>query len=375
MGDVSRRRVLSGALLGGLSAAGARLGLGQEARISKSAGQTEPGFAVQPSKAMVAQPRLTGIRRVILDVDPGNDDALAILLCLSAPNLQVEAITVCPGNMGPRYEQQVKNALYVVNVAGKSGQVPVHAGMTHPLLNLPYPVATFIHGKYGLGSVEVTEVKQRIESEHAVDTMRRLVKAHPGEVTILACGGLTNIAMAMLRDPEMTRALKGIVFVGGRYATPGMPPSYNVLCDPEAAHVVFTSGVPLVLVGADVVNRDSIMQDADFDHAAAFHTRRSRFFLDSNTLRRTFEKTHRGTTGATNPDPITVATAIDPAIGLGYVPVFMQVELQAGITRGMLVYGNDIYTGNPTPAANVDLCVSASGERFRELVFGVLRQG
>jgi inosine-uridine nucleoside N-ribohydrolase len=368
MSPITRRDVLGGALASGLAA------VVPGAASSQQASPQEPAFAVQPSRTEISQPRLTGIRRVIVDTDPGNDDALAILLCLASPNLQVEAFTVCPGNMGPRYEQQLKNALYILDVAGKSGKYPVHAGMDRPLLNLPYPVATFIHGKYGLGSVEVTDVQQKVEDEHAVDAMRRIVKQSPGEITILALGGLTNVAMAMLRDAQMTKALKGIVFVGGHYSSPGMAPSYNVLVDPEAAHIVFTSGVPLTLVGADVSSHDSIMQDADFDHVARFKNRKSEFFIQSNTLRRTFEKSHRGTTGSTNPDPITVSLAINPAIGLHYVPLFMQVERQGALTRGQLVYGNDIYTGNPTPPPNVDICVQASSALFKQLVFDTLSQ-
>jgi inosine-uridine nucleoside N-ribohydrolase len=309
---------------------------------------------------------------VIIDTDPGNDDALALIMGLRSPALRVEAVTVCPGNLGPHYEQQVKNALFLVDLAGKSGKVPVYAGMSHPILNKPYPIATFIHGKYGLGSVDVPAVRQSVEREHAVDAMRRIVLQFPGEITIVALGGLTNIAMAMLRDPAFTKALKGILFVGGRYATPGLPPSYNVLVDPEAAHVVFTSGVPITLVGADVVNRDSVLHDEEFDHIAAFNTPLSRFFIQSNDLRRTFEKTHRGTTGSTNPDPIAIATAINPSVAIKYQPIFMQVELEGELTRGLLVYGNDIYTGNPTPAPNADICIQASPEVFRQMVYETL---
>jgi purine nucleosidase len=366
MSHITRREIIGGAVATGLAAALPPAASGQQASAPGT------GFAVQPSRAEVSKPRLTGIRRVIIDTDPGNDDALAILLCVAAPSLQIEAFTVCPGNMGPRYDQQIRNALYVLEVAGKSGQYPVHAGMAHPLLGIPYPVATFIHGKYGLGSVEVTEVKQKVESEHAVDAICRIVKKSPGEITILALGGLTNIAMAMLRDPEIIRALKGIVFVGGHYASPGMAPSYNVLVDPEAAHIVFTSGVPLTLCGADVSTRDSIMVDADFDRVATFKNRQGQFFIESNTLRRTFEKSHRGTTGSTNPDPITVALAINPATGLHYVPVFMQVEREGTFTRGQLVYGDDIYSGKPTPPSNVDICIQASSTLFKQLVFDTL---
>jgi len=358
MSNITRRQVIGGAVVTGLAA------------ISSALSSAE--LAAAQSPAPESQLRLSGIRRVIIDTDPGNDDALALIMGLRSPSLDLEAITVCPGNLGPNYEQQVKNALFLVDLAGRSGKVPVYAGMPHPILNKPYPVATFIHGKYGLGNFEVPSVKQPAEREHAVDAMRRIILQSPGEITIIALGGFTNIAMAMLRDPAFTRALKGILFVGGRYASPGLPPSYNVLVDPEAAHVVFTSGVPITLVGADVISRDSILHDEDFDHIAAFNTRLSRFFIQSNDLRRTFEKAHRGTTGSTNPDPIAIATAINPSLALRYEPVFMQVELQGELTRGLLVYGNDIYAGHPTPPPNADICVQASPEVFRQMVFSTL---
>jgi len=369
MPNITRRQAIGGALLTGLSTLATGPALAQEA-----AAPAAPGFQKPVPTSM--QPRVHGIRRVILDTDPGNDDALALILALRAQSLQVDAVTVCPGNLGPNYEQQVRNALYLVDLASRSSgsaKVPVFAGMTHPLLNKPYPVATFIHGKYGFGNFETPAVALRPQAEHAVDAMLRMAKASPGEITLLALGGLTNIAMAILRDPAFASSLHGIVFVGGRYASPGLPPSYNVLVDPEAAHIVFTSGAPITLVGADVIGRDSILLDADFDHIASFNTKLSRFFIQSNDLRRSFEKTHRGTTGSTNPDPMAVATAINPSLASLYQPIFVQVELEGELTRGLLVYGNDIYSGRATPPPNADICLQASPTIFKEMVFSTLQ--
>lgn len=358
MSDLSRRQLLGGAALTSLAALLPQTAFAQ-------------GTVAAPA---VVKPRVSGISRVIVDTDPGNDDALALLLALDAPNLHVEAITVCPGNLGPNYAQQVRNALYIVEIAGKAGRVSVHAGMSRPLLNRPYPVASFIHGKYGLGDVEVPVVKQQIDPEHAVDTMRRIVNANPGEITIFALGGLTNVAMAILRDPAVAKNLKGILFIGGRYAVPPLVPGYNVLVDPEAADIVFKSGVPMILVGSDVIGRDSIMHDADFDRVAGFDTPRSRFFIASNNLRRQFEKANRGTTGSTNPDPLGVAIAIDPSIAERWVSLYLHVELGGELTRGMLIYGDNIYTQAPMPPANVDLCIQANNEKFKRLVFATLRR-
>jgi purine nucleosidase len=360
----TRRQALGGLVASGLLLArkGAAVELGQQAPV-----------IIPPNGIAESQPRLQGIHRVILDTDPGNDDALAILMAVAAPQLIVEAVTVCPGNMGTEgYEQQLRNALFVVDVAGKSGKISVYRGMSKPLLNRPYPVASFIHGKYGLGDVDVPQVKQKPEAEHAVDMMIRTVSASPGEITILALGGLTNIAMAMLRDPEFARKLKGIVFVGGRYATPGMPPSYNVLVDPEAAHIVFSSGAAITLNSADISNRDSVLVAADFDHAATFGTKWSRFFIESNNLRRTYEMKNRGATGSVNADPMATALAIDPSIGQKFMRVNIRVELQGEYTRGMLVYGDDIYAGHPVPPGNVDVCIAADAAKFKALVFKTL---
>ena len=351
-------------------AIGAALATGLGLALPRLAGADAPAREAAPALPLSAAP--PGARRVIVDTDPGNDDALAILLALDAPSLHVEAITVCPGNLGPDYDQQVRNALYVVDVAGRSGQVPVHAGMARPILNRPYPIATFIHGRFGLGRVAVPAVPQSVASEHAVDVIRRIVNGSPGEVTIAALGGLTNIAMAILRDPAVARNVKEIVFVGGKYQGPGVVPSYNVLVDPEAAHVVLTSGAPVTMVGNDVIRRDSIMTDADFAHAASFNTRRSRFFIESNDLRRTFEKGHRGTTGSTNPDPLAMATLIEPGLASAYMPLYMHVELEGTSTRGLLVYGDNLYTQAPTPPPNVRICLQCDGDRFRAMVFRTL---
>ena len=363
MSEMTRRQVLGGALAGGLAMLAPK-GFGQTPAI------------VPPNGIAETEPRLKGVRRVIIDTDPGNDDALALLMCMAAPQLVIDAVTVCPGNMGVEgYDQQVRNALYVVDLAGKSGKVPVYRAMARPLLNRPYPVATFIHGKYGLGDVAVPEVKQTVEAENGVDAMLRLVNAAPGEITILALGGLTNVAMAMLRDPGFAQKLKGIIFVGGRYAAPGMPASYNVGVDPEAAHVVFTSGATITLNTADVSNRDSILVAADYDHAATFNNKLSRFFIESNHLRREYEMKYRGATGSVNADPLAVSLAIDPTIGLKYERVFVRVELDGEFTRGMLVYGDDIYSGHPVPPGNVDMCVQADAAKFKALVFSTLMRG
>jgi inosine-uridine nucleoside N-ribohydrolase len=373
MSEISRRQMIRGSFLGAAATAVERLAYAQQPAPEVTRAGAPGSAIIPPNGVPVEKPRLTGIRRVIVDTDPGNDDALAILMALSIPTLHVEAVTVCPGNMGiDGYEQQVRNALFIVDFAGS--RVPVFRGMARPILGRPYPVASFIHGKFGLGEVEVSAVTQQVQEEHAVDAMRRIVNASPGEVTVLALGGLTNVAMAILRDEMFVRHVRGVLFVGGKYEGPGFAPSYNALVDPEATDVVVRSGVPLLMMG-DVSRRDSILVASDYDQASALRTRRSEFFIKSNALRRTYEMQYRGATGSVNGDPMAVALAADAALGQRYMSVAMKVELEGRYTRGQLVYGDDIYAGRPIPPGNVDLCVAADHERFRQLVFETLRIG
>ena len=375
MSGFSRRQMMRGALLGVAAVGIRRLAEAQQPVPEVTRAGALDSAIIPPSGVLVEKPRLRDVRRVIVDTDPGNDDALAILMALSTPALQVEAVTVCPGNMGLEgYDQQVRNALYMVDLAGATGRVPVYRGMARPVLGRPYPVASFIHGRYGLGEVEVTTAKQEVEREHAVDAMRRIVNQSPGEVTILALGGLTNVAMAILRDDAFVRNLRGVIFVGGKYQGPGFEPGYNVLVDPEAADIVVRSGVPILMIG-DAARRDSVLVAEDYDHAAAFRTRRSEFFIRSNALRRAYEMKYRGAAGSINGDPMAVALAADGTLGQRYMSVAMKVELEGAYTRGLLVYGEDIYSGHPVPPGNVDICVAADHERFRQMVFRTLQIG
>jgi purine nucleosidase len=328
--------------------------------LAQRAAAAEPGVSESPL------PRLLDNHRVIVDTDPGNDDAIAIMMALSAPNLKVEAITVTPGNL--EYDQEVRNALYVVDVCGFANKIAVHRGMAKPLLGLTYPSANFIHGKYGLGAVEVPVVRQQPDPEHAVQAIIRIVRKYPGEVVILALGGLSNVAMALLLDPGIAKLIKGIQWVANAgNAVPG----FNALADPEAAHVVFTSGAAIAIgLGGPL---DTILTPADFETIRAFDTPRSRFFMQSNELRLTFEMKARNAPGSVNGDPMATALIIDPSVGLEYKAIYARVELEGRYTRGDVLFGENRYNMQPTPPANVNLCTRTSNEKFKAILFRTLR--
>ncbi|WP_337187185.1 nucleoside hydrolase [Phenylobacterium sp.] len=326
---------------------------------------TGPVLAAEPGVSDTPLPRLLNNRRVIVDTDPGNDDAIGLLMALDAPNLSVEAVTVCPGNI--RYDQQLRNALYVVEFSGKGGRIPVHAGLGRPLLDRPYPTATFIHGPDGLGRFRTPEPRGRVDPEPAADAIRRIVRRHPGEVVILALGALTNVAQALLADPGLAPLIKGVQFVGNAgNAVPG----FNALADPEAVDVVLRSGVILTMglggPGATILTR------GDFDRIAALDTPRSRFFIETNELRLTFETTARNAPGSVNGDPMAVALIIDPSIGEAYRAVHAKVELNGQFTRGAILYGDNRYNMAPTPPPNANICVQASNAGFKRVLFAML---
>ncbi|MDX0315731.1 hypothetical protein GOC54_32865 [Sinorhizobium meliloti] len=353
----TRRQLLVAALLGGIGV------LSPIAARSQTIPNSSDGAADKV-------PWLDGNHRVIIDTDPGSDDALAMLMVLGAPNLKTEAVTVCAGNV--QYDQEVKNAFYILQLAGKTN-IPVHRGLTRPLLNLPYPSAGFIHGAQGLDSAVVPAPTRLPDPEHAALAISRIVKQYPGEVVLLALGGLSNIATALLLDPTIAQNAKGIIIVGGRYSAVGTKFSYNVLVDPEATHIVLTSGIPIAMCGG--LGQYSLLTKADFDHIATFETTKSKFFLEANQLRYKVDMEKRGKKGATFGDPLAVAIAIDPKVGVRFSQVYMSVVLSGEETRGLLIFGGkNEYTGEPTPPPNVSLCIEASGDDFKRIVFDTLRQ-
>jgi purine nucleosidase len=193
--------------------------------------------------------------RIIIDCDPGQDDAIAILLALASPDeIETLALTAVAGNVPLALTQ--RNARQLVELAGNA-TVPVHAGCTRPLSRV-LETAEYVHGETGLNGVSLPEPAQPLAPAHAVDAIVDLVMQAPeGSVTLCALGPLTNVAMAMLKEPGLAQHLKEIVLMGGAIGLGNVTPAaeFNIYVDPEAASVVFGSGVPLTMVGLDVTHQ------------------------------------------------------------------------------------------------------------------------
>ena len=192
-------------------------------------------------------------RRVIIDTDPGTDDAMAILLALNSPELKMEALTVVPGNVeGP---QGLENALKLVSLAGRC-DVAVAAGAKHPL-NQKLITAQFWHGRNGLGDIELPASKCKADPRFGPDLIIEMVHKYPHEITLIPIGPLTNIALALSKDPSIVALVKNIVIMGGSIGGGNVDGAAeaNIYNDPEAAQIVFNAGWMITMVGSDVGER------------------------------------------------------------------------------------------------------------------------
>ncbi|MBI3329855.1 MAG: nucleoside hydrolase [Nitrospinae bacterium] len=200
------------------------------------------------------------MKRVIVDTDPGIDDAAALLLALASPELSVEAVTTVYGN--GTLEECTRNALRILETAGR-GDIPVYQGVGKPLLGEPR-FAHHIHGSDALGGVGVPAPVGAPQAKHAVRELVDRVLASPGEVTLIALGPLTNVALALSIAPRMGTALAELVLMGGAVLTHGNATevaSANLYNDPESAALVYQSGVPLVQVGMDVCQKTTVLEE------------------------------------------------------------------------------------------------------------------
>ncbi|CAF3862908.1 unnamed protein product [Rotaria sordida] len=326
--------------------------------------------AVAETSAAVASSNTR--QKIIIDTDTATDDALAILLALFAPNIKVEAITITVGNVD--FEQQAKNALYTLEIAGKgNGEIPVYRGCSRPLMRQTHGTATYIHGNDGMSDSFFPDPKQKPEAEHAVDAIIRLVEKYPGEITLVAIGPLTNIALTLLRKPSIASQINSIYFMGGCYKFYGnVTPvaTYNPWVDPEAARIVFQSGIPITTAGFDISCYSSIFTDADYEEVQKLGTKLADFFLKINRIRRVFCKERQKMNGSNHPDALTMAILIDPSIGQQMLSRYVEVEIQGELTRGVLVIDE---LGVMRKAPNATICAQADEKLFKEMVFNTLK--
>ncbi|MGC1167615.1 MAG: nucleoside hydrolase, partial [Candidatus Acidiferrales bacterium] len=345
----TRRKFLSNST--GLAIAGAIGGLATQ--LPASAHESAPGETNHPAArndAKAPSARVTSNaaaspastraaasakpRRIILDTDPGIDDMMAIFLALRSPELKVEAITPVCGNVP--LEFTLPNALRLVEIAGRP-DVPVAAGASHPLLRR-LVTAGHVHGANGLAGVDFPEPKIKPVRETAPEIIRRIVRENPGEITIVAVGPLTNVALALRSDPELAAMIPQVAIMGGSLSGGNMTPAaeFNLYVDPEAARIVFDAEIPLTMVGLDVTRKCQLTEPQIQQLEAAQNPVSQ---TAGKVMRATYERMRKGgeVTAITMHDPLTIASLIDPdVITLKdyYVEVETEGEWTAGQTLG-----------------------------------------
>ena len=274
------------------------------------------------------------MRSFLIDTDTASDDAVAIMMALSAPDVRVLALTTVAGNVG--LEQATRNALLTADICGSD--VPVFAGAAGPLIRA-HEHAHWFHGADGLGDHGYPAPKRAPEGEHAVEMILRLADAEPG-LTLVTLGPLTNIALALAQDPSLAGRIGRCVVMGGAPCCEGnVTPTaeYNIWVDPEAARAVFRSKLPIEMVGWHVSRGQSVLDDAEIAAIEALGTAKARFAIESNSRAREAYHIQTGETGLSLADPTAMAIALDRSVGLSWSRHRVAIETQSELTRGMTV--------------------------------------
>jgi pyrimidine-specific ribonucleoside hydrolase len=310
---------------------------------------------------------------VVLDVDTGVDDALAILLATRSGRLNVLAITCVAGNAG--VDAVVANTLKVLDAAG-AGQIPVARGADRPLVTTPQP-ARHVHGEDGMADLGLPASTRRAEREHAVEVLRRTLTSAPRPVTVVTLAPLTNVALLLRMYPEVVSGIERIVTMGGATAVGNATASaeFNIWHDPEAAAVVFGSGAPVTMYGLDVFY-DVTIEAAEIKRLAGSAAPAQ--LLAGRLLQHQLE---RFGAAPTIGDAGAVAAVIDPA-ALTTSPHRVRVELAGQFTRGETVvdqrtwFGDldhDPLTGREhLPPGVIDVAFDVDAERYRALFLAAL---
>src|SRR6266481_1709473 len=272
----------------------------------------------------------SGPHRVMIDTDPGVDDAFALLLAMRSPELKIEAITAVAGNVP--LDLTLPNALRMVEIAGRR-EIPVAAGARAPLVRR-LVTATYAHGENGLGGAVFPEPKTRPIAEPAAEFIRRVVRKYPGEVTLIPIGPLTNIATALKLDPELAGMVRGIVMMGGSLSGGNITPvaEFNIYVDPEAARIVFQSGVPITMVGLDATRKTSLTEEhVGTLEAAQNPVSQAAAKIGRNAINRNRDRGFL--VGPNMHDSLAVAAFLDPSI-LTFKDYYVDVETYGELTAG-----------------------------------------
>ena len=303
--------------------------------------------------------------KIILDCDPGHDDAVAIMLAAINPKIELLGITVVAGNQ--KLEKTVNNALKVCNHLNLN--VPVYSGMSRPMIREQL-IADDIHGETGLDGPKFEELKIKAEDKHAVNFIIDTLMNSDEKVTLVPTGPLTNIRIAIRFEPRIIEKINRIVLMGGSYQLGNMTPAaeFNILADPDAAHIVFSSGLKIVMMGLDLTRQASATKEV-VEKIKSLNNKASKLFVDLMEFFAASQKNVYGWSAPPVHDPTTIAYIIDPEC-IEVKPMFCEIELWSEKSYGRTLCD---YFGILKKEPNVDVAVKLDFDKFWNLVYENLK--
>lgn len=304
---------------------------------------------------------------MIIDTDTASDDAVALIMALRQPDVEVVGITTVAGNCP--LDQATTNALYATQLCGSD--VPVFAGAAAPL-QVEAAYATWFHGEDGLGDQGYPPPERAVEPEPAVDALIRMIEANPG-VTLVTLGPLTNIALMLDRRPDLASSVSRCVVMGGAANCVGnVTPAaeFNLWFDPHAARAVFAAGLPIEMVGWEHCRGDAVFDEDDITRFRKIDTELAHFTVDCNVTAIEANFRQNGARGIGLPDPTAMAVALQPeTVVLASSRHHAEIEADSPVTRGMSVVDSLDVTGREP---NTEVIWQLDVPRFKEMVFAAV---
>jgi purine nucleosidase len=300
-------------------------------------------------------------KRIIIDTDPGIDDSLAILLSIASPEVTLEGLTIVHGNSST--EQSTINALSILELAGAC-HIPVAKGCELPLVQ-PSLLAPETHGNTGLGYATLSAPGSSPIVQHGSDFLIEQIMSNPGEITIVAIGPLTNIALAIRKEPRIVQAVKEVFIMGGALRHEGNTTplaEFNTYVDPHAAHIVFHSGMPITLTPLDVTYQCILLSEEveyikEVDSAIpVFIEEATRFYME-------FHNEYQDIQGCVINDPLTLALTFSPEL-CDYEELYVDVDISGGVSMGKTFADFYKMTGKP---ANMKVAMDVRSRAFMDL--------
>jgi purine nucleosidase len=318
-------------------------------------------------------------RTFLIDTDTASDDAVALIMALRTANVDIKAITIVSGNVP--VDQGVRNALYTRELCGNH-DIPIYRGAEQPLTR-DAQRAEWFHGDDGMGNQNYPAPKGKATPGHAVNAIIETIRANPG-LELVTLGPLTNIALALALAPDIVSQVGRCVVMGGAaWAVGNVTPAaeFNVWQDPEAARMVFRSGLPIEMVGWELCRGEAGLTPAERDDVRSLNTDLAHFTIDCNRVAMEAIRTQSGVENLELADPVAMAVALDPTICIRKSKHAVEIETQSELTRGTTVVdqldngGDDTNRALWQPAlarGNVTVCWGIDAPRWKQMLYEAL---